>query len=142
MHYLFYDLVTGPVHLHIGSHAILCSNTSYPISIRKIYQLHLQNIPRTQLLSSRSANHHLGLRHGHYLFVLLRQSPNWRSMFLWRTLMNILPYRGDLHKGLSPASGPENALNTHKLLTKSIALESNSHKSVLALLCPIIYHLL
>ena len=62
-------------------------------------------------------------------------------LFLWRTLMNILPYRGDLHKGLSPASSPENALNTHKLLTKSIALESNSHKSVLALLCPIIYHL-
>ena len=63
-------------------------------------------------------------------------------LFLWRTLMNMLPYGGELHKGLSPAYSPENALNTHKLLTKSIALESNSHKSVLALLCPMIYHLL
>ena len=52
--------------------------------------------------------------------------------------MNILPYGGKLHKGLGPIPSPENALNTHKLLTKSIALESNSHKSVLALLCPII----
>lgn len=80
MHYLFYDLVMGPVHLNIGSHAVLlCSNTSYPISIRKIYQLHLQNIPRTQLLFTRPANYHLGLRHGHHFFVLLRQSPNWSS---------------------------------------------------------------
>ena len=68
-----------------------------------------------------------------YIYICILLVP-----FLWRTLMNILPYGGKLHKGLGPIPSPENALNTHKLLTKSIALESNSHKSVLALLCPII----